>query len=105
MAEPLGLADEEAGVVEAHLIFVRRRKVCMIYIVESGGGELRLLGRHGAEVRLPLSRSKLVMFRHDAFAYEYLPEGPRALAVQCWMMAPVPSFELDGVEGLAADKD
>lgn len=101
---PLAFSDEEEGVVEGHLSFVRRRKVCLLYMIDNDGGELSFFAEDGKVIVLPLTRDKLVMFRHDLFSYEYRPRGS-GLAIQSWMMAPEPAFVLSRVEGLPQEKD
>jgi len=75
-----------AGVIQGHLAFYHRRKVCMFYFVNGSGGSLTLHPADGSEEDITIScqEGQAVIFRHDLMDYTYLPEG-RQLALQAWV--------------------
>mmetsp|Transcript_77509 Transcript_77509/g.187737 ORF Transcript_77509/g.187737 Transcript_77509/m.187737 type:complete len:1226 (+) Transcript_77509:67-3744(+) len=75
-----------AGIIQGHLAFFHRRKVCIIYFVNGSGGTLTL---HPADIEadditISCQEGQAVVFRHDLMSYTYLPEG-RQLALQAWI--------------------
>jgi len=95
---PLSDEDIEEGVVKNHILFQQTRKVCMLFMVDNAGGEFCLYPKDGVEVKLPMGRNKLILFRHDQMSYSYKPQG-ESLAVQAWMLGDMPGFQLSRIEG------
>lgn len=99
---PLQQSDVDEGLVENHLDFVQRRRLCIMYVVESRGGTLEFHPREDLcqpDVLLPLSRDKIVVFRHDLMAYTYKPTSAHDLVVQSWFMEEQQQLRLDGFKG------
>mmetsp|Transcript_16368 Transcript_16368/g.46737 ORF Transcript_16368/g.46737 Transcript_16368/m.46737 type:complete len:1203 (-) Transcript_16368:114-3722(-) len=97
---PLALSEEdvEIGTIEQHLVMMQRRKVCMLYMIDNDGGSLKLFHKDGSEVVLPVTKNKLVLFRHDRMSFEYKPKG-LSLALQTWMLSPTPIPEVTQLSG------
>lgn len=77
-----------------HLMWMTNRKICMIYVIESEGGEMSLFprGEDGNAVeddsiisRIPLRRGQMIVFHNDKLDYSYQPQG-ESLAMQSWLM-------------------
>ena len=103
-SEPLSFTDESDGTIQKHIEFVARRKVSMLYMIDNQGGALTLIPKDGVSKRIPMASNRLVLFCHDGMTYEYKPDGP-SLALQCWMLTPVPVYELTKFEGSAEEHD
>nr|AQS99232.1 type I polyketide synthase [Gambierdiscus excentricus] len=75
-----------AGVIQGHLSFFHRRKICMLYFLHGSGGSLTLhpVNRGEEEITLVCQEGQAIVFRHDLCDYTYLPEG-RQLAMQAWV--------------------
>lgn len=95
--KPFSLQEIEDGQVEAFFDFVKSRKVCMILLLENSGGHISLYPE-GEEIRIPLSRGKLLLFRHDKMSYCYQPHGNH-LAIQAWLIGGMLGIELQRLEG------
>eukprot|EP00913_Durusdinium_trenchii_P032275 g30220.t1 len=80
--QDLVLQDEQAE-LDTHIAFVDGKRLCIIFLVENAGGELELFpnptGYDYNEVTIPLTKSKVVVFRCDALGlnYSYRPKGRR----------------------------
>ncbi|CAK0906461.1 unnamed protein product, partial [Prorocentrum cordatum] len=64
----------------------------MMVWMHNEGGEFVLYpkdGASGADVGIPLSDGKMVVFRHDDFSYSYQPVG-ESLAMQTWLLSEIP---------------
>merc|ERR1719277_1070239 len=67
---PLTKEDIDEGVVAEHLSFIKRRKLCFLYTVDSSGGTLLLHPRSDLgldTVKVPIVKSHLVVFRCDMY--------------------------------------
>jgi polyketide synthase-associated protein len=95
--EPLTEEDIEEGLVEKHLRFIRRRKLCFLYMINNAGGKLTLYGYTGEPVELPVEAGRLVVFRCDAMQYKYQPEGSH-LTLQAWVLEDAPKYEVKDVQ-------
>lgn len=77
--------------METHTQFVASKRLCLLYVVNSGGGELELTPKSEAydfeETVIPLSKNQLVIFRCDyqGFYFSYKPLGEN-LALQSWVL-------------------
>jgi len=99
---PVSQEEVAAGVVEGHLDFVQRRRLCMMYLVDNRGGQIELLPREDLRqppVRLPITRDKILVFRHDLMSYSYRPRSTSDLVVQSWLMEEEQRLRVDGIEG------
>nr|AQS99243.1 type I polyketide synthase [Gambierdiscus polynesiensis] len=102
LSEVISEEDIDAGVIEAHIKFLRQRKLCMVNLVDNKGGELILHPREdifpgSAPVSLPLTPNKLLVFRCDWMSYSYKPLGDNAVSVTTWIVdssATVPDLNL-----------
>lgn len=96
---PLDTGDIKAGKVEEFLTFVRRRKLCMLLVLECESGEIELLPRDvtADDISLPAKSNRLLIFRHDRMGYRYRPEGP-SVALQAWLLAEEIIYDPDEVE-------
>lgn len=75
------VTDED---IETHGGFVDKRRLCMLYMINSEGGELTLHKDDG-DVVIPVTANKVVLFRHDLMGYTYRPKG-ESLAMQAWLL-------------------
>jgi len=91
---PLSEDDVEKGVIEEHIHFIRRRKVCMMLIIESAESELWLYPKDDdlgfQNVRIPISKKKLLLFRHDLMSFKYQPADTTSVVLQSWILAEPP---------------
>eukprot|EP00448_Togula_jolla_P017775 CAMPEP_0170583490 /NCGR_PEP_ID=MMETSP0224-20130122/8164_1 /TAXON_ID=285029 /ORGANISM="Togula jolla, Strain CCCM 725" /LENGTH=798 /DNA_ID=CAMNT_0010906823 /DNA_START=33 /DNA_END=2430 /DNA_ORIENTATION=+ len=71
--------------LEDHRSFMERRKLCMIYVLESAGGTLTLCPKIEPEVTIPLVKNRILIFRHDLMSFSYSPSG-RHVALQSWIL-------------------
>jgi hypothetical protein len=104
--------DVEDGLVAEHLGFLKRRNICLLYIVSGDGGTLRLYPagardgeNHAISHDIPLRSSLLILFRHSHMSFEYSPLGRDSLALQSWMMAAAEVPEIDKIDATALRKD
>mmetsp|Transcript_68037 Transcript_68037/g.160149 ORF Transcript_68037/g.160149 Transcript_68037/m.160149 type:complete len:1179 (-) Transcript_68037:69-3605(-) len=89
--QPLPLTEEDvdAGALDNHLKFIQRRKLCLMRWIENDGGTLELLPRPGSTsqaMTIPVTRSKLLIFRSDVFGFSYKPMGRDALTLMTWVL-------------------
>jgi len=72
--------------IQDHLSFSYRHKICMMYFLSGGGGVLTLhpANRNGEDITLACCENQLVAFRHDLCDYTYQP-GSGQLALQAWI--------------------
>nr|AQS99199.1 type I polyketide synthase [Gambierdiscus polynesiensis] len=98
--EPLNDDDvEEEGMVERHIQFIRRRKLCFLYMVDNEGGSITLHPRSDlkmAPVTMPVEKGRLLIFRSDLMAYTFTPQGPH-LTLQVWVLEAPPKIELGDI--------
>jgi len=98
------LGSEDADSLDTHLSFSDSKKLCILYVVDSEGGELALTPAPEAyefnEATLPLVGNKIVVFRCDALGltHTYRPSG-RNLAFSTWVL-DVPSYVKEREESL-----
>jgi polyketide synthase-associated protein len=77
----------EAKEVQHHLSFSQRRKLCMMYFVQGGGGTLTLhpANRVSQDITILCQENQLVVFRHDLLDYTFAPSEGQ-LALQSWIL-------------------
>jgi len=92
---PLTRDDIDEGKVDDHLDLIRRRRLCMMYLVETAGGELLLHPKNGV-VKLPINRKNLLVFRHDLMNFTYTPSD-YSVAVLAWTLTSLPVLELSSI--------
>lgn len=89
--ERLSDEDVDAGVLEAHLEFLRSRRLCLMTWIDNEGGECVLHPREetfpGAEpIRIPLSGGKLLVYRCDHIGYSCKPSTRNAVSLATWVL-------------------
>mmetsp|Transcript_75292 Transcript_75292/g.220763 ORF Transcript_75292/g.220763 Transcript_75292/m.220763 type:complete len:1201 (-) Transcript_75292:69-3671(-) len=102
--EQEALSEEEVrkGWVEKHLDFVQRRRLCMMYMIDNSGGTVELYPRpelNEQPIALPVTKGKLLVFRHDLMTYAYMARGASDLILQSWFMEEPQQLSLATVEG------
>jgi len=107
LPEEVSEEDIVRGLVDEHIDFMKRRKLCMILLADGSGGELTLIPKDASKEHVVLNSraGRLVIFRHDRMSYTYRPDSQEDLVLQAWVMtAPV---ELKGavIEGDARARD
>jgi polyketide synthase-associated protein len=74
--------------VENFVTWVVRRKLCLMYVIDTEGGTLQLTPKEFVgmdSVSLPLQKGRMVLFRHDLMDYTYTPTGD-SVALQMWLL-------------------
>jgi polyketide synthase-associated protein len=102
---PIDESDVTDGKIGKYMSFVQSRKVCMLHMIDNEGGDVKLHFKDGDEVTVTVAPNRLLLFRHDMMNYTYKPNG-FSVALQSWMLAPMPSYQLDKLDsrGFALDK-
>jgi len=105
--------DVEAGVIEKHLQFLRRRKVCFVYLAKTDGssdGDFKLLRRDPSSGQISTVvagkavEGRVYAFRCDRLGYQYRPEGQH-LTLVSWILEESPRLELASLQGDEKMKD
>mmetsp|Transcript_11338 Transcript_11338/g.28538 ORF Transcript_11338/g.28538 Transcript_11338/m.28538 type:complete len:1282 (-) Transcript_11338:32-3877(-) len=98
----------EEGVLQRHLHFLRRRKLCLLYLVHTEGGRLTLYskgdGKSSEEIEIPACSGRLLAFRCDSMMFKYEPSGNH-LTMLSWVLEAAPQLEFSTLEGDAKMKD
>jgi polyketide synthase-associated protein len=88
----LRLVNGEGKVVDAktiqdHLAFCSRAKLCMMYIMKGGGGQVTFHPRNGEgeEPKLTTLENQVIIWRHDLLDYTYIPKDGE-YAMQSWIL-------------------
>ncbi|CAJ1432998.1 unnamed protein product [Effrenium voratum] len=105
LAEAVSDEDIAKGLVDEHVDFLRRRKLCMFLIADGSGGELSLYPKDGDQVTLSAEPGKLVVFRHDRMSYTYRPESEDDLVLQAWVLTAPAQFQFAMMDGDQKSKD
>nr|AQS99177.1 type I polyketide synthase [Gambierdiscus polynesiensis] len=98
------LKSDDGKDLDRHMTFVSTKRLCMIYLIDSRGGELRLTPNNEAyeynEAIIPLSSNKVIVFRCDDMGhnFSYKPRGNN-LNLTCWVL-DIPPDEIDWEEAL-----
>jgi len=81
--------------VQEYLFFSRRRRLCVMHLIEADGGEVWFYPKDGSflsggkrSMRVPAAPNKLLIFRHDIMDYSFQGVG-RSLALQAWLMQDI----------------
>lgn len=109
MMQPQELTEEdiEEGLVAKHLHFLKRRKLCFMYLVDNDGGTISLHPREDLAtepVELPLTKGKLLVFRSDLMRFKLETEADH-ITLQNWVLSDPPSIEVDEIDGDPKLKD
>nr|AQS99294.1 type I polyketide synthase [Gambierdiscus polynesiensis] len=95
-------ADVQSGQLEEHLVFIQRRKLCMFYLV-CGAGDISLYPKEELGMRsvtIPVTRSKLLIFRHDFMSFTFMPRDKEPfLVLQAWSLEAPQQLELTEITG------
>jgi polyketide synthase-associated protein len=92
--------DVEDGLVERFLDFVHRRKICMMFFIESGESVVELDPRPGFDfekIQIPMGMNKLLLFRHDVMSYS-LKSSREYLVLQSWSMDQPQTLVMEGLK-------
>jgi polyketide synthase-associated protein len=96
-------SDVKEGRVASFLDFVQRRRLCLLYVIDSAGGDIQLHPRADLEqpdIRLPIVTDRILVFRHDMMSFSYSPSGrTRELAMQGWCLEVPQEIQLDTYDG------
>ncbi|CAE7742253.1 Phthiocerol synthesis polyketide synthase type I PpsC [Symbiodinium microadriaticum] len=88
--QPLTEEDADAGVLDNHLQFIQRRRLCFMRWIANDGGVLELLPRPDQSaykaMTLPIVQNRLLVFRSDLFSFSYKPTGKDSLALMTWIL-------------------
>ena len=105
VAENVSDEDIATGLVDEHVDFLKRRKLCMFLMAHGSGGELSLYPKDGAQIVLAAQAGRLVVFRHDRISYLYRPDSEDDLVLQAWVLTAKPQFQFGEVDGDQKSKD
>ena len=105
VAENISDEDIAKGLVDEHVDFLKRRKLCMFLMAHGSGGELSLYPKDGAQIVLPAQAGRLVVFRHDRISYAYRPDSEEDLVLQAWVLTAPAQFQFGEVAGDQKSKD
>ena len=105
MAEAVSEEDIAKGLVDEHVDYLRRRKLCMFLMVDGTGGELSLYPKDGDQITLSAEAGRLVVFRHDRISYAYRPDSEDDLVLQGWVLTAPAQFQIAMTEGDQKSKD
>nr|AQS99205.1 type I polyketide synthase [Gambierdiscus excentricus] len=104
--EPLNDEDiDEENLVEKHIQFLRRRKLCCLYFIDNEGGTLTLHPRSDvkmAPVTLSVTKNKLLIFRCDLMTFSMQPTGFH-FTLQAWIMESPPKIDLGEIVANASN--
>jgi len=83
--------DEEDiadGVLDEHVQFLKRRRLCMLLVCSSEGGELTFFPKDEDKdsMRFRTSQGQLIAFRHDRMSFSYRPDSDRDVVLQAWIL-------------------
>jgi len=100
--EPINDDDiDEDDIIEKHIQFLRRRKLCCMYLIDNEGGTVTLHPREDLKmetVKLPVEKGRLLVFRCDQMSFSYQPLG-KHLTLQSWFMTAAPKITLGDIVG------
>ncbi|CAE7905325.1 Wrnip1 [Symbiodinium necroappetens] len=105
VSENISDEDIAKGLVDEHVDFLKRRKLCMFLMAHGSGGELSLYPKDGAQIVLPAQAGRLVVFRHDRISYAYRPDSEEDLVLQAWVLTAPAQFQFGEVAGDQKSKD
>jgi len=102
--------DEEDigdGLVDSHISFLKRRTLCMLYVLRSGGGELTLIPKDESKenIVLQMEAGRMVVFRHNDMSYMYTPTDASDVVLQSWILQEPETLSFVGLAGDQLSKD
>jgi len=106
-AEEVQEEDIEDGLVDSHINFVKRRTLCALFVIETGGGELTLISKdeNKENVVLEVAKGHLIVFPHNTMSYIYNPFDSNDLVMQSWILQEPDQLTFVGLAGDQASKD
>jgi len=106
-AEEVNDDDIEDGLVDSHIQFIRRRHVCMLYVVATGGGEMTLIPKDASKENkvLEIAKGRLILFLTSKMSYIYNPFDTSDLVLQSWVLSEPDSLKFVSLAGDQASKD
>lgn len=103
---PISDEDVRHGLVEAHLDFLQRRRLCLLRPLSVDGSTVDLWPRMLAEgedvaepIRVQVPRGQVLLFRHDALQFAVQPDAEDALLLQSWLLEGPQRLLLHNLEG------
>lgn len=94
--------DIEDGVLDRHLHFLKRRRLCFVYLVHTEGGRLCLYTPDGLKakraIEVPAEAGRMLVFRCDRFAFGYEPSGEHVTLV-AWALEEPMRMQFSDVVG------
>lgn len=93
--------DVDAGVIESHIDFLRRRRICAVYALPGSRSRVKLTSNadSGAKpMSISIAEDELLLFRHDEMSYTY-ECGVNDFVLQTWFMEEPPIVRTDRYEG------
>nr|AQS99316.1 type I polyketide synthase [Gambierdiscus polynesiensis] len=106
-AEDVNDDDIEDGLVDSHIQFMKRRKVCMLYVVATGGGEMTLINKDESKenVVLEIAKGRLIVFLTSKLTYIYNPFDTNDLVLQSWVLTEPETLKFVSLAGDQESKD
>uniref|UniRef100_A0A7S0B8W2 Ketosynthase family 3 (KS3) domain-containing protein n=1 Tax=Pyrodinium bahamense TaxID=73915 RepID=A0A7S0B8W2_9DINO len=106
-AEDVNEDDIDDGLVDSHIQFLKRRQVCMLYIVATGGGELTLIPKDqtGENVVLEIAKARMIVFQTSKLTYIYNPFDSADLVLQSWILQEPEQLKFVSLAGDQTSKD
>jgi len=89
--------DDATGALTGHVDFIRRRKLCLIYWLDTEGADFRLLPRpdsEWSEVEVAVVKNSLLIFDCDCFSFTHDPIGS-SVVLQSWVLGPLARQETE----------
>lgn len=81
------------GPLQEYLLFIRRRKLCLLWILSGEHGDIWFYPKDGSSYfREPVSQDTLVVFRHDNFDYSLQLRG-HIVVLQTWILQNTGKFQ------------
>jgi polyketide synthase-associated protein len=106
-AEEVTEEDIEDGLVDSHIQFVKRRKLCFFFIVDTAGGELTLIPKDDEKDKIVLEaiKGRMIIFRNDRMSYTYNAYDTSDFVLQSWLLSEPDNLVLQSLEGDGYSKD
>jgi len=98
--------DVADGLVDNHILFLRRRRLCMMFCIKSSGGTVNFSPRDADHtLSVPVTTGKLIVFRHDKMAYSYSGGAEQDVMLQAWVLTEPPTVSMTVVDADQKTKD
>nr|AQS99273.1 type I polyketide synthase [Gambierdiscus excentricus] len=106
-AEEVNEDDIDDGLVDSHIQFIKRRKVCLLYVIATGGGEMTLINKDESKenVVLEIAKGRLIVFLTSKLTYIYNPFDPADLVLQSWVLTEPEQLKFVSLQGDQESKD